>query len=123
MLEFLCGCLALLSLAGPFGSKEGEVRELPAAACTTNDALQIPPVDFAAADSYRHTYQMTSSKPVKDTPGPATVFVLAAHVPTRHQANILMLTLFSVQKHHSTSLVVLVDNTSPTPIDLGFLAC
>jgi hypothetical protein len=50
-----------------------------------------------------------------------TVFVLAAHVNTRHQANQLLLTLSAIKRHHPTAAVIVIDNVSQLRIDLSFL--
>lgn len=61
-----------------------------------------------------HAFRKTWSKSAKqDSKG---VFILAAHVKTRHQGHLLVLTLFSIWKHHPGSSVVVVDNASPVPM-------
>ena len=113
--------LLLLAALGGFGEREG---------MTT--LLQEEP--RRQASSCRPTLALLRSLPALNAsercaPVPAAppstariCFVLAAHVATRHQANILMLSLFSIQQHHPSARVIAVDNASPHPLSLRFIA-
>jgi hypothetical protein len=44
------------------------------------------------------------------------VFILCAHVTTRHQGHALMLTIFGIFKQHPHAFVIVVDNASSPPL-------
>ena len=104
--------VALLKLSTPttFGKTEGQVQRVMEPQETARGAGCTPVVPTVAKGAI---IKHTDVPPLNDPKG---VFVLAAHVATRHQGNLLMISLYGIWKYHLHSKIIIVDNASPVPL-------